>query len=606
VGALIVVELFLAVFDFVRGLIAGQDLWKELTFIPSRAGVSILMRELATIGAKIDVTRGLPVVYVDMVGYDEQAHRRGPSSRFAQWSLKGIDRAIGRIWRTALRSWQRDYDVWVFSDHGSEAVVPFARQNGRTVEEAVTAVLDGTIRPAGEEQAPAAARRRVGSYAAGRSALRPGLLLRRGPPEALVEYPPPVVAAMGTVGHLYLDRPLADRERDHLAQSLVAEARIPMVSATTDRAHVRVWTREGAFTLPEDAARVFAPHHPFLEAMAHDFLTLTRHPDAGDFVLWGWNRDGPYCTFPSENGSHAGPGLEETHAFALLPEDAPLPVETAGYLRPLDLRQAALHHLGRTAGPPAPAAPEADRDTLRVLTYNVHRCVGIDGRLSLPRVARVVARYQPDVVALQEVDVGRVRTGRTDQAALIAEYLKMDYHFHPALQLKGESYGNCVLSRLPMRLVKAGPLPRLPGWIRREPRGALCVALDWRGRTVQVVNTHLGLNARERALQIRALLGEEWLGGCLDQGPVVLCGDLNTVPHSAVWRLCTRTLRDVQVEASDHAPRATWFGRHPLARLDHILVSTQFKVLYADVGDDYLARVASDHRPVFAQLRIRE
>jgi endonuclease/exonuclease/phosphatase family metal-dependent hydrolase len=608
VVALIVVELLLAVFDCIRGLIAGQDLWKELKFIPSRAGVSILMRELATIGAKIDVTRGLPVVYVDMVGYDEQAHRRGPGSRFAQWSLKGIDRAIGRIWRTALRSWQRDYDVWVFSDHGSEDVVPFLQLNGRTLEQAVAEVLDGTVRTLVVERDQAAApRRKIGSYPAGRSDFRPGLMLRRLPSEPLVEYPTPVVAAMGTVAHLYIDRMLPERERNHLGRSLVEQAGVPMVSVRLDEDRVRLWTRAGEFTLPDDAARVFAPHHPFLEEMTRDFLTLCRHPDAGDFVLWGWSRDGPYCTFPSENGSHAGPGLEETHAFALLPDDAPLALGTRSYLRPLDLRHAALRYLGREASRPAPVAPaEVDRDTLRVLTYNVHSCVGIDGRLAPQRVARVISRYQPDVVALQEVDVGHRRTGRTDQARLLAEYLRMDYHFHRALAWEGEAYGDCVLSRLPMRLVKADKLPTLPGRGEREPRGALWVTLDLNGRAIQMINTHLGLSARERLLQVRALLGEEWLGASTEGGPVVFCGDLNAGPQSAVWRWCARTLLDIQMGVPDHSPRRTWFGRHPIARIDHIFVNASFRVLYVDVGDDYLARTASDHRPLFAELGIRD
>ena len=138
VGVLLGIEFLLALFDCGRGLIAGQDLWKELKFVPSRVGVSILMRELATIGAKIDVTRGLPVIYLDLVGYDEQAHRRGPSSRFAHWSLKGIDGAIARIWTAARRSSQRNYDVWVFSDHGSEAMVPCLRRTGRTLQESIT------------------------------------------------------------------------------------------------------------------------------------------------------------------------------------------------------------------------------------------------------------------------------------------------------------------------------------------------------------------------------------------------------------------------------------------------------------------------------------
>ncbi|MGE5297231.1 MAG: hypothetical protein ACM3VT_20605 [Solirubrobacterales bacterium] len=133
VGVLMAIEFCLAFVDVVRGLIAGQDLWKEIKFIPSRVGVSILMRELATLGAMIDATRGLPVIFLDLVGYDEQSHRRGPSSRFAHWSLKGIDHAVRRVWKTARRSSQREYDIWIFSDHGSEAAIPYAIKHGRSL-----------------------------------------------------------------------------------------------------------------------------------------------------------------------------------------------------------------------------------------------------------------------------------------------------------------------------------------------------------------------------------------------------------------------------------------------------------------------------------------
>ncbi|MFH1602659.1 MAG: endonuclease/exonuclease/phosphatase family protein [Pseudomonadota bacterium] len=67
------------------------------------------------------------------------------------------------------------------------------------------------------------------------------------------------------------------------------------------------------------------------------------------------------------------------------------------------------------------------------MTYNVHSCIGMDGKLAPERIARVIARCAPDIVALQELDVGRARTAGADQAHLIAHYLEMDFHFHPAL-----------------------------------------------------------------------------------------------------------------------------------------------------------------------------
>ena len=169
---------------------------------------------------------------------------------------------------------------------------------------------------------------------------------------------------------------------------------------------------------------------------------------------------------------------------------------------------------------------------MRVMTYNVHRCVGIDGRLSPARIARIIAQHQPDFVALQELDAGRPRTGGIDQAHEIARHLEMAYHFHPTIVVEEERYGNAILSRLPMRLVKRAVLPG-SGW-GREPRGAIWVSLEADGPAIQVINTHLGLSRRERLTQADALLGPDWLGHPDCRGPKILLGDLNAGPTTPV------------------------------------------------------------------------
>lgn len=129
----------------------------------------------------------------------------------------------------------------------------------------------------------------------------------------------------------------------------------------------------------------------------------------------------------------------------------------------------------------------------RILTYNVHRCVGPDRRLDIGRVADAIAACEPDIVALQELDVGRPRTGGLDQAHEIAQRLGMSFHFNAALRVEEEQYGDAILTLLPERLVKAGPLPGLDPRVPLEPRGALWVEVTVDGRPLQVINTHLGL-----------------------------------------------------------------------------------------------------------------
>jgi endonuclease/exonuclease/phosphatase family metal-dependent hydrolase len=585
------VELILAIWDCVAGTIAGRDLWKEIKFIPSRVGVSILMRELSTIGAKMDVTRGLPIVYLDFVGYDEQSHRRGPTSRFAHWSLQGIDDAISRVWKAAQRSSRRDYDVWVFSDHGNEDTPSYVHEHGRTIQEVVAELFDAVVARLPDHRGVQS--KRMSAYMSRR--------FREAKP---VESGHVVVTSMGPTGSVYLDKPIDAEQRMRMAKMLVDRAQVPLVLIPDGPGRARAWTKERSFVLPEEGEALFGPDHPFREEMVEDLVALCHHPNAGDFVISGWSRTGPCITFPVEGGSHAGPGAEEIHAFVLAPDDAPLPDRPQGYLRPLSLREAAMAHLGRGAPQRSVPAPVAEDGILRVMTYNVHTCVGIDGKLSPRRIARVIARYQPDVVALQEVDVGRLRTGGADQAELIAHLLEMQYHFHPAIHLEEERYGDCILSRLPMRLIKAGALPSPVTGRFVEPRGALWVALDIGGRTIHVVNTHLGLTAGEKQMQIEVLLGPEWIGGNGHAEPFVFCGDFNSSPRSRIWRLCTQRLRDAQTEATSHVPRGTWFGHIPFARIDHVFVSPEIEVLRVDVGDDHLARAASDHRPLFVELRI--
>ncbi|RYD65873.1 MAG: hypothetical protein EOP84_31580, partial [Verrucomicrobiaceae bacterium] len=183
--------------------------------------------------------------------------------------------------------------------------------------------------------------------------------------------------------------------------------------------------------------------------------------------------------------------------------------------------------------------------SVRIMTYNVHSCRGMDGRICHERIADVIERYDPDVVALQELDLGRKRSGRLDQTRAIAELVAMDSHFHPALRIVDEEYGDAILSKYPMKVLRAGALPSPPRKFIDETRGALWVSLLVGGQEVQVINTHFGLGRNERRLQAEALLGDEWLGAARARGtPVILCGDFNSPNGGVVHRMFTSQLRD--------------------------------------------------------------
>ena len=239
---------------------------------------------------------------------------------------------------------------------------------------------------------------------------------------------------------------------------------------------------------------------------------------------------------------------------------------------------------------------------VRLATYNVHRCVGTDRRLDVERVAGVIAACNADIVALQELDVGRRRTGHVDQAHRLAELLRMKSHFHPAMSVEEERYGDAILTALPERLVRAGALPGLPRLRGLEPRGALWVAVDIGGGVeLQVINTHLGLVPREQQVQAAALIGEDWMASEAFTAPAVLLGDFNASPLSKTYRMLTAVIRDAQAGLG-RSPTATFPSGFPFMRIDHVFVAGAVTVTRVASPFDARARVASDHLPLVVDL----
>lgn len=249
----------------------------------------------------------------------------------------------------------------------------------------------------------------------------------------------------------------------------------------------------------------------------------------------------------------------------------------------------------RSAQQPAPVP-------VTLATYNVRRCLGTDRRLSPERIAQVIAECDADIVALQEIDVGRLRSGGIDQARTLAEKLGFASHFHPALRVAEEQYGDAVLTRYPSRLVKVGLLPGLRDLWSSEPRGAIWIEATIGGARLQVINTHFGLRRRERRAQAAALLGNDWIQRC--RQPYAVVGDLNSLPRGSVYRSFAARLRDAHVAGTQGRPAPTFPSRRPLLRIDHIFVSSDIEIIGAEVARSPLASAASDHLPLIARLRI--
>jgi len=242
----------------------------------------------------------------------------------------------------------------------------------------------------------------------------------------------------------------------------------------------------------------------------------------------------------------------------------------------------------------------------RIMTYNVHRCVGVDRKLDVDRIAAVIAEYEPDVVALQELDVGRARTKGVDQAQAIAEQLQMTFHFNAALRVEKELYGDAILTSRPERLVKAGPLPTIRGVPGLETRGALWLAIDFDGVEVNVLNTHLGLVPREQRLQAAALTGKDWLGDERCADPTILVGDFNATALTRPYQTFVSVLADGQRGKGLGRAVPTFPSSFPVLRIDHVFVSPRIRVTKVQTPMFPLARIASDHLPLVVDFDIAE
>jgi endonuclease/exonuclease/phosphatase family metal-dependent hydrolase len=239
---------------------------------------------------------------------------------------------------------------------------------------------------------------------------------------------------------------------------------------------------------------------------------------------------------------------------------------------------------------------------VRLLTYNVHRCVGTDRRLDVGRVAEVIAAQSPDIVALQEVDVGRARTGGVDQAHRLAQRLGMAFHFNAAFTVEAEQFGDAILTALPERLVKAGPLPGHPRFPQLEPRGAIWVEITTSGGVLSVINTHLGLVPREQRLQAAALVGKAWVGAAAPGGPLVVVGDMNATPRNAAYRILAARLAEARRAAPFSHRAPTFPSTFPVLAIDHVFASEAVVVDAVRTPLDPLSRLASDHLPLIVDL----
>ena len=226
----------------------------------------------------------------------------------------------------------------------------------------------------------------------------------------------------------------------------------------------------------------------------------------------------------------------------------------------------------------------------RLATWNIRKCVGLDRRRDPHRVARVLAGLEADVIALQEADK---RLGRRP-AALTRDLIESETDLKVADAGGHEAsigwHGNALLLRSDLEVVQRHSL-HLPGF---EPRGALIFDVSGRGQNLRVVGVHLGLLRASRRAQLAAIRSHL---DAMRPMPTVILGDFNEWSNSNGL--------EPLVGFDVHSPGRSFHAARPVAALDRIALDKGGEMLDAGVIETLETRVASDHLPVWGQIRVR-
>jgi endonuclease/exonuclease/phosphatase family metal-dependent hydrolase len=233
---------------------------------------------------------------------------------------------------------------------------------------------------------------------------------------------------------------------------------------------------------------------------------------------------------------------------------------------------------------------------LTVASYNIHRCVGLDGKTSVARIADVIGELDCDIVAIQEVDNTPSEDPVEHIESMQLEYLKQKtgYQAIPGLRIirhTGE-YGNTILTRLPIATVRRIDL----SYGRYEPRGAIDAEIDLGPSRLRVVATHFGLFPRERRFQWLKVMSA--LAENASDLPTVVMGDMNE------WFAHARLLREARKLFGETPVPKAFPARWPFLRLTRIWCRPRRALISIEAHRTKLSQVASDHLPVRALLEL--
>lgn len=235
--------------------------------------------------------------------------------------------------------------------------------------------------------------------------------------------------------------------------------------------------------------------------------------------------------------------------------------------------------------------------TLRVATYNIHRCRGLDGRTNVARVADVIRAIKPDVIALQEViGAGQNAVGQAEELGAL---LGMGWVMAPTRHLRGCLFGNVVLSNLPIIHHAQHDL----SWKTCEPRCVQRVDIRVGSHdTLHLYNVHLGtalFERRHQAGRLSAILHDRRVGV-----PKIVLGDFNEWMRGLATEMLSARLQSIDLRAHLRR-RRTYPGVFPVLHLDHIYYEGKVEVVKLELPRTRLSLMASDHLPLVAELKMQ-
>lgn len=233
---------------------------------------------------------------------------------------------------------------------------------------------------------------------------------------------------------------------------------------------------------------------------------------------------------------------------------------------------------------------------LRIATYNIHRCRGMDRRVVPSRTIEVLRELDADVIALQEViGAGRLGAGHAEE---IGAGLGMGWVMASVRTLRQNQFGNVVLSRFPIVHHSQYDL----SWRTCEARACQRADLDLGGgQVLHVYNVHLGTAVLERRYQAGRLAS--FVHDRRVTGAKVILGDFNEWMRG----LATKTLSSLfeSVDIAAHLKRRrTYPGLFPVVHLDHIYYEGPLQVVGVEMPRTRKTLMASDHLPLIAHLRV--